>query len=85
MPTDDALRQRKHLGVNTTYDAVHVLGNIMDPDDILLWPDGFWCFREEFDPRFLRGNNYRVVESASDEGQRILAMSPGSFGMVEHS
>ncbi len=48
----------------------------MNPDDILLWPDGFWCFREELDPRFLREDNYRVVPSGSDQEQEILSTHP---------
>ena len=39
----------------------------MNPQDILLWPDGFWCFREEFSPQFLRDDDYRVVPHKSDE------------------
>ena len=41
----------------------------MNPHDILVWPDGFWCFREEFSSKFLRDDNYRVIdpESQSDE------------------
>jgi len=37
------------------------------PDDILLWPDDFWCFRSELREEFLREDNYRVVSSHSDE------------------
>lgn len=39
----------------------------MYPDNILLWPDGFWCFREEHSPSFLRQENYRVIEHYTDE------------------
>ena len=39
----------------------------MHPEDILLWPDGFWCFREEFSPLFLREDDYQVVPHRSDE------------------
>ena len=39
----------------------------MNPEDILLWPDGFWCFREEFSPLFLRDDDYRVVPHKSEE------------------
>jgi hypothetical protein len=48
----------------------------MNPDDILLWPDGFWCFREELDPRFLREDNYRVIPCGSDEAERVLCARP---------
>jgi hypothetical protein len=39
----------------------------MNPDDIFLWPDGFWCFREELSREFLRDDNYRVILQDSDE------------------
>lgn len=42
----------------------------LGPDDIFLWPDGFWCFREEFSETFERGNNYRVILNNSDEWLR---------------
>ncbi len=38
-----------------------------NPDDILLWPDGFWCFRKEFSEGFLRQDDYRVILHHSDE------------------
>jgi len=30
----------------------------MNSEDILLWPDGFWCFREEFDREFMRADDF---------------------------
>jgi len=36
-------------------------------DDILLWPDGFWCFRGEITPAFLRDCSYRVVGQLTEE------------------
>jgi hypothetical protein len=33
----------------------------LHPNDILLWADGFWCFRIEYRPEFLRDDSYRVV------------------------
>jgi hypothetical protein len=38
-----------------------------NPDDILLWPDAFWCFRKEFSKGFLRQDDYRVIQHNSDE------------------
>ena len=40
---------------------------IMHPLDRLLWPDGFWCLREELRPSFLRDDSYRVVQHLSKE------------------
>ena len=38
-----------------------------NPHDIYVWPDGFWCLREEFNEKFKRENNYRVVELGTQE------------------
>jgi hypothetical protein len=43
----------------------------MTNQDILLWDDGFWCLREEFNPGFLRGENWRVVPYDSEEWHRL--------------
>jgi hypothetical protein len=48
----------------------------MNPDDILLWPDGFWCFREELCKEFLRDDKYRVILQHSDEWLRYTPFSP---------
>ena len=42
----------------------------MNPEDILLWSDGFWCFREEFTPEFMRDEDYRVLPHQSEEWSR---------------
>jgi hypothetical protein len=39
----------------------------MNPNDILLWPDGFWCFREDNDPKFKRSTDFRVIKYESAE------------------
>lgn len=43
-----------------------------EKDDILLWQDGFWCFREELTAEFLRDDNYQVILCNSDEWLEIL-------------
>ena len=48
----------------------------MYPDNILLWPDGFWCFRDELAPSFLRDDNYRVILHQSDEWAKIQLTNP---------
>jgi len=53
----------RHLSVN----AVIVGEFIMPPEDLLIWPDGFWCFREELRENMLRGGDYRVVLEGSEE------------------
>lgn len=42
----------------------------MEQRDILVWSDGFWCFREELDETFLRDDSYLVLAFESDEWMR---------------
>ncbi len=44
----------------------------MYPDNILLWPDGFWCYRDELSPDFMRDEDYKVVLHHSDQWQKLL-------------
>lgn len=44
----------------------------MYSDDILLWLDGFWCFREEHRPEHLRGYDYRIVKAQSNEWRKRI-------------
>jgi hypothetical protein len=48
----------------------------MKPDDILLWRDGSWCFRDELDPRSWRNDHYRQIRCASDEAKRMIFAHP---------
>lgn len=48
----------------------------MNPNDILVWSDGFWCFCEELSPSFLRDDGYRVVPAGSDEARAITSARP---------
>ncbi len=48
----------------------------MYPDNILVWPDGFWCFREEFTAQFLRDDSYRVILHKSDEWLKLTDALP---------
>jgi len=45
----------------------------MSPRDILIWRDGFWCYRENYDPK--RGVNYRVVRECSLEWRGMTSSS----------
>ena len=31
-----------------------------DSEDVILWPDGYWCFRFELEEHPLRSSNYKV-------------------------
>jgi len=48
----------------------------VSPHDLLLWEDGFWCFREEFSEQWLRAQDYRVVVCNSEEWLRRTAQPP---------
>lgn len=39
----------------------------MNPQDIYIWADGFWCFREEYFPEMLRDEHYKVIEANTPE------------------
>ncbi|QSI78627.1 hypothetical protein [Niveibacterium microcysteis] len=41
--------------------------DIPDEDDVLVWPDGFWCFRAENSAEFLRSNDFREVRCGTAE------------------
>ena len=45
----------------------------MDAIDILKWPDGFWCFREELRAEFRRDDDYRVIKAQSLEWLEIAS------------
>jgi hypothetical protein len=55
----------------------------MDSNDILLWPDRFWCFREELRPEWMRDDSCREIVFSSDEwlstisSHRFPLPSPG--------
>ena len=31
-----------------------------DSEDVILWPDGYWCFRFELEEHSHRSSNYKV-------------------------
>lgn len=39
----------------------------MNTNDVFVWNDGFWCFREEHSPQLGRCNNYSVLLHDSEE------------------
>ncbi len=48
----------------------------MYPDNILLWPDGFWCYRDELIPGFMRDENYKFVLHHSHQWQMLQHINP---------
>ncbi len=49
---------------------------MQDRLDILKWPDGFWCFREEFRMDWFRDNDYRVIRIETDEWLQMARKRP---------
>jgi hypothetical protein len=43
----------------------------VSPHDVLIWPDGVWCFREHFGNEFMRESNYRVIPDQSPEWMKV--------------
>ena len=64
------------FGIRTTNFSAVAYAGPMNPNDILQWPDGFWCFREENDPKFMRGTDFRVINYESAEWLDIYTRRP---------
>ena len=47
-------------------------------EDILLWPNGIWCFREELHEYSFREQNYREIAYLSEEWVALIEKSKGS-------
>ena len=56
--------------------AAHRVSKMQDRLDILKWPDGFWCFREEFRMDWFRDNDYRVIRIETDEWLQMARKRP---------
>jgi hypothetical protein len=39
----------------------------MEQQDILLWPDGFWCFKPEYNDDMLRGKPFVLLTAGTPE------------------
>lgn len=39
----------------------------INPYDILVWSDGFCCFREDLSPKYLRDDKYYTILCGSDK------------------
>jgi hypothetical protein len=37
----------------------------MEQRDILLWPDGFWCFKDEYHPDMMRDYSYVLLAAGT--------------------
>ncbi len=51
------------------------------PDDLLLWEDGFWCFPAEHQDNLSHGDNYRVIPNSSAEWGKLTSQRlPNGLG-----
>lgn len=39
----------------------------MNPDDIIVWPDDVWCFRDELYDFSHKSDDYMVIIAGTDE------------------
>jgi len=46
-----------------------------NPKDIYLWPDGYWCFREELYMQPRHNFEYELVQMGSDKWNAVSAES----------
>lgn len=44
----------------------------MNSDDVLIWPDGCWCFRSELSEFGYRGDDFRVVPVGTSEWHELI-------------
>ncbi len=51
----------------------------LNPHDIFLWPDEFWCYRDERSLYLLRASNYRVIPEDDAEWVQLTMERYGGF------
>ena len=44
----------------------------MHPDDVFVWPDGMWCFRDELPDFSHKSDDYRVINAGTDDWEEFL-------------
>jgi hypothetical protein len=44
----------------------------MDENDILLWPDGTWCYRYELTRHADKGDDYRVIPVGTQAWEDVV-------------
>ena len=45
----------------------------MHPEDVFLWPDGTWCYREELDQYRHKSDDYTVYLEGSHAWNQFMA------------
>ena len=57
----------------------------MSPDDIMVWPDDVWCYRDELDSFTHKSDDYRVLEDGTSELSLSLLLRPAPFNLLSTS
>jgi hypothetical protein len=52
------------------------MDSILNPRDIFLWPDGYWCYREEFHQLPRLAYPYRLVRMGNAEWHALRGGYP---------
>ena len=52
------------------------MDSILNDKDIFLWPDGYWCLREEFYRQPRQAYTYRLLEVGSPEWHALRGGYP---------
>lgn len=46
---------------------------LADPEDILLWPDGTWCYRHELAEMSHKSDDFEVITEQSPQYELLVA------------
>jgi len=52
--------------------------NAPDGEDIIRWPDGSWCYREELDEYGWKSDDYETIPFGTAEWERIVTEKEGT-------
>lgn len=44
-----------------------------DIEDVFLWPDGSWCYREEVEEYSHKSDDYKVLYFGTDEWYKVVS------------
>lgn len=52
----------------------------MTPEDLIVWPNGAWCFRNELEEMTHLSDDYKVLESNTPEWVEFLSVHESEIG-----
>lgn len=53
------------------WESLVLIMNKEDHEDIILWPDGVWCYRYELEDMSHKSDDYQIIEYGTEEHERI--------------